>query len=108
MVSQMDTTPRLALRSGLVQARGMRLPFARSAAWLGGLLAAAAALTVGALLAVLAATAVAVIALVAAMLVFLTGLAFRARRAVDARQPVLEARRVGHAWVAYGWDRTVR
>ena len=29
--------------------------------------------------------------------------AARARRAADA--PVIEARKVGHAWVAYGWDR---
>jgi hypothetical protein len=108
MVSQMDTTPRTALRSSLMQAAGRRLPLARGAAWLGGLVAAAAAVTVGALLAVFAAAAVVVIALVATMLLFLTGLAYRARRAVDARQPVLEARRVGHAWVAYGWDRSVR
>jgi hypothetical protein len=108
MVSQMDRTPRAALRSSLVRAQGRRLPLTRSVAWLGGLLAAAAALTVGALLAVIAATAVAVMAVVAAMLVFLTGLAFRARRATHSESPVLEARRVGHAWVAYGWDRPVR
>ena len=105
----MDTTPRAALRSGLVQATTRRVPLTRSMAWLGGSLAAAAALAVGAVLAVFAAAAVAVIALVATMLVFLTGLAFRARRVVEMRQPaVIEARRVGHAWVAYGWDRQAR
>ncbi|MBS0297735.1 MAG: hypothetical protein JSR45_15605 [Proteobacteria bacterium] len=78
---------------------------------LGGLLAAGAALTVGALLAVFAAAAVAVIAVIASILVFLTGLALRARRRVYARagsSQVIEARKVGHAWVAYGWDRTAR
>ena len=104
----MDTTPRQMLRSGLVQATTKRLPLARSMAWIGGSLAAAAAVTVGALLAVFAAAAVAVIGLIAAMLIFLLGLAFRARRVSDDRQPVIEARRVGHAWVAYGWDRTAR
>lgn len=108
MVSQMDTTPRAALRSDLVTSPIRRLPLTRSVAWFGGLLAATAAVTMGAVLAVFAAAAIAVIGLVATMLVFLTGLALRARRAVDARQPVLEARKVGHAWVAYGWDRSVR
>jgi uncharacterized membrane protein YhaH (DUF805 family) len=107
MVSQMDTTPRAALRGSLVKSPVRRLPLTRSVAWLGSLLATSAAVTMGAVLAVFAAAAIAVIGLVAAMLVFLAGLALRARRAVDARQPVLEARRVGHAWVAYGWDRSV-
>jgi hypothetical protein len=108
MVSQMDSTPRTALRSSLVQAQGRRFPLTRSVAWLGGLLAAAAALTIGAVLAIFAAAAVAVMTLVAAMLIFLTGIAFRARRAADSEPQLLEARRVGHAWVAYGWDRPVR
>lgn len=79
-------------------------------ATVGGVLATAAALTVGALLAVFAAAAVAVIAVVASVLVFLTGLALRARRRVyaPAGSQVIEARKVGHAWVAYGWDRTAR
>ncbi len=108
MVSQMDMTPRSAMRSSLVRAQGKRLGLTRSVAWLGGVLAAAAALAVGALLAVVAATAVAVMVLVAAILFFLTGLAFRARRAADSEPQLLEGRRVGHAWVAYGWDRPVR
>jgi hypothetical protein len=52
---------------------------------------------VGAVLAVFAAAAVTVIALTTAMLIFLTGLAYRARRLSEARQPILEARKVGHA-----------
>lgn len=104
----MDTTPRSALRSGLLRAQARRVPLARSVAWLGGLLAASAAVTVGAVLAVFAAAAVTVIAVVAAMLFFLTGLAYRARRVAETRQPILEARKVGHAWVAYGWDHSAR
>lgn len=76
--------------------------------WVGGLIAAVAALTVGAILAVFTAAAVAVIALFASVLVFLTGLAVRARRrvAVRARRPedVIEARKVGDTWVTYGWE----
>ena len=104
----MDATPRAALYSPLTPARIRRAPLARSIMWIGGLAATVAAMTVGALLAVVAATAMAVIALIAAMLVFLAGLAFRARRVATAGAPVLEARKVGHAWVAYGWDRTAR
>jgi uncharacterized membrane protein YhaH (DUF805 family) len=104
----MNTTPSAALHGGFVKSPVRRLPLARSVAWVGGLLAATAAVTTGAVLAVFTAAAIAVIGLVAAVLVLLTGLALRARRAVDARHPVLEARRVGHAWVAYGWDRPVR
>jgi hypothetical protein len=80
-------------------------------AGVGGFLAATAAVTVGAVLAVFAAAAVAVIAVIASILVFLTGLALRARRRVYVRAgspQVIEARKVGHAWVAYGWDRTAR
>jgi hypothetical protein len=104
----MDTTPRSALRSGLLEGPARRVPLARSVAWIGGLLAAAAAVAVGAVLAVFAAAAMTVIAVSAAMLFFLTSLAYRARRAAETRQPILEARKVGHAWVTYGWDRPAR
>ena len=77
--------------------------------WLGGLIAALAALTIGAVLAVFTAAAVAVIALFASVLVFFTGLAVRARRraTVKARRAddVIEARKVGDTWVTYGWER---
>ena len=71
--------------------------------WLGGLVAAVAALTVGAILAVFTAAAVAVIALFASVLVFFAGLAVRARRkvTVQARRAddVIEATKVGDTWV---------
>jgi len=80
--------------------------------WLGGLIATLAAMAVGAVLAVFAAAAVAVIALFAGALVFLAGLAFRARRTVTVRaraeDGVIEARKVDGAWVAYGWERSGR
>ena len=80
--------------------------------WLGGLIATLAAMAVGAVLAVFTAAAVAVIAVFAAILVFLAGLAVRARRRVTLRarraDDVIEARKVGGAWVAYGWERPGR
>lgn len=83
-----------------------------SVMWLGGLIATAVAMTVGAVLAVFTAVAVAVIALFAAVLVFFAGLAVRARRRVTLRNrradDVIEARKVNGAWVAYGWERPGR
>ena len=81
--------------------------------WLFGLIATMVAMAVGAVLAVVTAAAVAVIAVIAAVLVFFAGLAMRARRTVTRRDrragdEVIEARKVGDAWVAYGWDRTGR
>lgn len=106
----MDFMPRIALGpgDGLGPSSG-RTGAARALAWLGGILATFAALALGALLALFAAAAVTVIALFASVLVFLTGLAVRARQRVYARPAaILEARKVGHAWVAYSWDRPSR
>ena len=80
--------------------------------WLGGLVATLAAMAVGAVLAVFAAAAVAVIALFAGAVVFLAGLAFRARRTMTVRARadagLIEARKVDGAWVTYGWERPGR
>ncbi len=80
--------------------------------WLGGLIATLAAMAVGAVLAIFTAAAVAVIAVFAAVLVFLAGLALRARRTLVVRRrrsdDVIEARKVDGAWVAYGWERPGR
>ncbi len=80
--------------------------------WLAGLVATVAALTVGAILAIFTAAAVAVIALFAGVLVFFAGFALRARRRVAVRarrsDDVIEARKVGDTWVAYGWERQGR
>jgi hypothetical protein len=80
----------------------------RSLAVVGGMLATAAAVVVGAVMAIFFAATVAVIAVMASALLGLSGLAMRARRTVRARgrQPdLIEARHLGgHHWVAYGWN----
>lgn len=101
-------TPPQAFRS--FPPRGRR-SLTGALAWLGGFLATGAAVAIGAVLAVVFAAAFAVIAVMGSMLAYLTVLAMRARRRVyAARRPVapgeviLEARKVGHSWVAYGWE----
>lgn len=75
-----------------------------------GAIIAAVAMVIGAVLTVIAAAAVAFLAVVGSVLVFLTGLVLRTRRRTRAGDDpqVLEARKVGHAWVAYGWDQSAR
>jgi hypothetical protein len=64
------------------------------------------AAAVGLLLTLAVAAALAVFTIIASVALALTGLAWRlGRRPVAADAPVvLDARKVGHAWVAYGWD----
>ena len=105
----METTPRLILGSSF-----SRPPRRQGDGWnrfllgLGAILATGVALTVGVLLAVFAAAAMTLIAVVGSIFVFFTGMALRARTRATVRPQVLEARKVGHAWVAYGWDRNGR
>ena len=76
-------------------------------AWLGGFVATAAALTIGAILAVFAAATVVVLALMTSALLALSALALRARRTMrrTGDPALIEARNVGgHSWVAYGWN----
>lgn len=78
-------------------------------AWVAGVLATCAALTIGAVLAVFATLTVVVIALMSSALLGLAVLANRARRSVRTRastdSDIIEARNVGgHSWVAYGWN----
>jgi hypothetical protein len=82
----------------------------RGLAWLGGALATAAAVGIGAVLAVFFAATVAVLAVMAAVTLWLAALAIRARRTVHAHDPdLIEAHNVGgQSWVAYGWDRNGR
>lgn len=83
--------------------------------WNGGLMrfvgfaVAMIAFLVAAALAVVFAAAIVVTAVVASALIALSALAFRARRTARVRShshgpTVIEARRVGHTWVAYGWN----
>jgi hypothetical protein len=91
-----------------------RAPFGggalKSVAWLAAGLATVAAASVAAVLALFFAATVVVIAVMTSALVTFTGLALRARRSAQPKDPdLLEARHVGgHSWVAYGWDRQSR
>jgi hypothetical protein len=91
-----------------------RAPFGvgalKSVAWLAAALATAAAAAVAAVLALFFAATVVVIALMTSALVTFTGLALRARRSAQRRDPkLLEARHLGgHSWVAYSWDHQTR
>jgi hypothetical protein len=80
----------------------------RSFALLGGALATAAAVAIGAVLAVFFAATVLVIAVMSSVLLYVSGLALRARRTARARNrddSLIEARHLGgHHWVAYGWN----
>ena len=80
----------------------------RSLAAVGGALATAAAVAIGAVLAIFFAATLLVLALMSSALLYLAGLAMRARRTARARireDGLMEARHLGgHHWVAYGWN----
>jgi hypothetical protein len=72
-----------------------------------GFAVAVVALLIAAALAVVFAATVVVSAVIASALIALSALALRARRTVRVRSStpgLIEARRVGHTWVAYGWN----
>ena len=74
---------------------------------LAGALAAVVALAVAGVLALVFAATIVVMAVIASALIGVTILALRARRTARVRSPapgVIDARRVGHTWVAYGWN----
>ena len=74
---------------------------------IGGMAAAVAALLVGAVLALFFAATVVVMAVIASALIGVSLLVMRARRhstPAHGGSGVIEARRVGHTWVAYGWN----
>ena len=77
-------------------------------AWIGGAIAAVAAVIIGAVLMVFAATAAVILAVMISATLSLVALASRARRTSRARSAdsdLIEARKVGgHHWVAYGWN----
>ena len=95
--------------AGLETARGFIRMGAVAAAGLALLMAAlAAAGAVGLVLTLTAAAAIAVLTILVSALVALFSLAWRFRRRTPSRaaEPgVIEARKVGHAWVAYGFNR---
>ena len=74
--------------------------------WLGGVVATGAAIAVAAVLAlVFAATVVVVVVLSSALFALYTLTHAKRRRPQGV---LIEARRVGHSWVAYGWDQRPR
>jgi membrane protein implicated in regulation of membrane protease activity len=74
--------------------------------WIAALATGAAVVVAAALTLVFAAT-LAVAAVLASVLFALYALALRSRRNAR-RSEVIEARRVGHSWVAYGWNKRAR
>ena len=68
-----------------------------------GGVATLAAVMVGAVLAVAFAAALVVGLVLAAALLILTAATWRIRRPFVVGGPLIEARKVGHSWVAYGW-----
>jgi hypothetical protein len=76
--------------------------------WIAGALATAAAVTIGAVLTVVFAATLAVMLVLTSALVAVCALALRSRRGRSPQGVLIEARRVGHSWVAYGWDRRPR
>ena len=89
--------PPSSRRSGGVAGAGLR--------WIGGAVATVAAVTIAAVLTVVFAATLAVIFVLASALIGLCALALKTRRRQQSQQGVvLEARKVGHSWVAYGWD----
>ncbi len=91
-------TPRRELTSREMARRGLR--------WLGGVAATIAAVTLAALLTVVFAATLAVMLVLSSALIGLYALTHSRRRSPQG--VLIEARRVGHSWVAYGWDQSPR
>jgi hypothetical protein len=89
--------------------RAAASPFGRGLAQFAGWIAAGCAVVVAAVLALVFAASMVVIAVMASALIGFAAMAMRARRTAAVRtgggSQYLEARKVGHSWVAYGWDR---
>ena len=90
-----------------------RNPAVAGVSWLVGAAVTLAAVTVSVILAMVFAATVAVAAIFGGGLIGLWALAVRMRRApqlqrVSTGPVILDARKVGHSWVAYGWDQSTR
>ena len=73
-----------------------------------GALVTVAAGVLAAILAVVFAATMAVVMVLATGLLALSAAAWKLRRRPAMRGAVIEARKVGHSWVAYGWDQAPR
>jgi hypothetical protein len=80
-------------------------PAQTALAWIAGGFATLGAVVLGSVLALVFAATLAFALVVAAAALTFMAVAWRIRRprAVEAN-PVIEARKVGHSWIAYGWD----
>ncbi len=72
--------------------------------WIAGAVATAVAVTIAAVLTVVFAATLAVILVLSSALIAVCAAAMRARRQPQSQGVLIEARKVGHSWVAYGWD----
>ena len=73
-------------------------------AWVVGAVATVAAVVLGSVLALVFAATLAFVLILAAGFLALLAAAWRLRRPQVVAGPVIEARKVGHSWVAYGLD----
>ena len=73
-------------------------------AWIIGGLAVIGAVALGSVLVLVFAATLAVVVLAAVVLLAFMGVAWRLRRPKVDPGVILNARKVGHSWVAYGWD----
>jgi len=86
---------------------GRRNPALSGAHWLVGAAVTLSAAVIATVLAIVFAATMALVTVVVGGVLATWAVAFRMRRrpqVATARPVVLEARKVGHAWVAYGWD----
>ncbi len=85
-------------------------PAQAAVAWIVGGFAMIGAVVLGSVLALVFAATLAFVLVVAAATLTFMAVAWRIRRLPGAQKgpldsgPVIEARKVGHSWVAYGWD----
>jgi hypothetical protein len=89
---------------------GRRNPALTGAHWLMGAAVTLSAAVVATVLAIVFAATMAVVTVIVGGALAAWAVAFRLRRpqVAVARPVTLEARKVGHAWVAYGWDQNGR
>ena len=95
-----DGTFRTPIRSNPAQA---------AVAWIVGGFAMIGAAVLGSVLALVFAATLALVLVVAAAVLTFMAVAWRIRRLPAGQMaqeagPVIEARKVGHSWIAYGWD----
>ena len=94
-----------------VEWNGRRNPALTSLAWFVGAVLTIIAASVAVVLAVVFAATVAFVSVVAGGLIAAWAMVWKMRRVPVLQRAasgpvILDARKVGHSWVAYGWDQT--